>query len=123
MKTHDALIMYGLIGLSVLTSFLFISYGMNIIMSPMPARWLLIFAYVSVAYGMANIAILSVAWSSREPWACEVNMLVALCFLGVFLVNEVKSGFESGRELLIILALALVLLANWLTVKKVVARK
>jgi hypothetical protein len=123
MKTHDALIMYGLIGLSVLTSFLFISYGMNIIMSPMPARWLLIFSYVSFAYGMANIAILSVAWSSRERWACEVNMLVALCFLGVFLVNEVKSGFESGRELLIILALALVLLANWLTVKKVVARK
>lgn len=122
MKKHDTLIMYGLIVLSVLTSFLFIYYGMNIIMSPMPARWILTFAYVTTAYGMANIAILSIAWSSRERWACDVNMLIALCFLGVFLVNTVKSGFNSGLEVFGALALALVLLANWFAVKKVVSR-
>lgn len=122
MKKHDTLIMYGLVVLSVLTSFLFISYGVNIIMSPMPARWLLTFAYVTTAYGMANIAVLSIAWSSRERWACEVNKLIALCYLGVFLVNTVKTGFNSGLEMVGILALALVLLANWFAVKKVVSR-
>jgi len=122
MKKHDTLIMYGLIVLSVLTSFLFISYGMNIIMSPMPARWILTFAYVTTAYGMANIAILSIAWSSRERRACQVNMLIALCYLGVFLVDTVKGGFNSGLEVFGILALALVLLINWFAVKKVVLR-
>jgi hypothetical protein len=121
MKKHDSMILAGLIVFSVLTSFMFVSYGMNVALSPMPARWLLIFSYVTIAYGLANIAVLSIAWSSRERWACEINKLIALCYLGMFLVNMVKTGFNA-RMLVFFLAVALVLAVNWFAVKKVVSR-
>lgn len=121
MKKHDSMILAGLIVFSVLTSFMFVSYGMNVVLSPMPARWLLIFSYVTIAYGLANIAVLSIAWSSRERWACEVNKLIALCYLGMFLVNIIKTGI-SAQVLVFFLAVALVLAVNWFAVKKVVNR-
>jgi len=121
MVKHDKLILVGLFIFSALTSFLFVMYGMNIAMSPVQVRWMLIFSYVTMAYGLANIAILSLAWSSRERWACDVNMLIALCYGGVMLVNVVKTGL-GGRTLVIVLAVAVVLAVNWFTVKKVVTR-
>lgn len=122
MKKHDKILMFGLLLLSVLTSFLFVSYGVNIIMGERPFAAQLTFAYVTAAYGLANVAILSLAWNTRQAWAPLANKFIALCYLGAFIIDTVNSGFKSGLEIIGILALALVLLANWLAVKKVVER-
>jgi hypothetical protein len=122
MKKHDTIIMFGMIAFSALTSFLFVSYGINIIMSPSPPAWAMTFAYVTTAYGLANIAILSISWSSRQPWAVVANKFIALCYLGAYIMDTVKDGLKSSLEVVGILALAMVLLTNWLAVKKVVTR-
>ncbi len=112
--------MIGLIALSVLTSFLFILYGMNVIMSDKTA--IMTFAYVTTAYGLANIAILSIAWSSCEPWANGASKFIALCYLGVFIMDMINAGMKSGLGAVGILVLVLVLSLNWFTVKMVVER-
>ena len=96
MKKHNPLLMIGLISLSILSSFLFILYGMNIIMSEKVAGGVVVFAYVSIAYGLANVAILSIAWSSREAWATGANKFIALCYLGVFVMDTINAGLKSG---------------------------
>jgi hypothetical protein len=122
MTKHDTIFLIGLILLSILTSFMFIFYGMGQIMAHDVPETPRTFAYVTAAYGLANIAILSIAWSSREPWSVAVNKLVALCFVGVFIMNRFMTGFQFV-DLASILALTGVLTLNVLAVKKVVARR
>lgn len=122
MKKHDVIFLVGLIVISVLTSFVFISYGMSIIMSAKPAQGALVFAYVTSAYGLANIAILSIAWSSREAWSNGASKFIAMCYLGVFIMDLVNTGMKSAFGVVGILVLVVVLFANCFTVKKVVER-
>ena len=122
MKQHDTILMYGLSGISVISSFLFILYGMNIIMSETAAHGIMVFAYVTTAYGLANVTILSLAWSSRESWAEVANKFIALCFLGVFMMDMVNAGMKSRLGVVGILFVALIMLANWFAVKKVITR-
>ncbi len=122
MKTHDILFLTGLIVLSVLTSFIFISYGMSIVMADSPARGLMVFAYVTIAYGLANVAILSVAWSSRDAWSNGASKFIAMCFFGVFIMETMNAGMKSPLGVVGILVLVLVLWANCFAVKKVVER-
>jgi hypothetical protein len=122
MKKHDTILMYGLIVLSVLSSFLLILYGMSIIMSERPAQAAELFAYVTTGYGLANIAILSIAWSSREAWANVASKFISLCYLGVFVMDMINAGMKSAIGAAGILVLALILAANWLAIKKVVER-
>jgi hypothetical protein len=122
MKKQDMLFLLGLIVLSVLTSFMFISYGMGIIMAKSAAQQFLTFAYVTVAYGLANVAILSIAWSSREAWSIGASKFIAMCFFGVFVLETMNAGMKSPVGAVGILLLVLVLWANGLAVKKVVER-
>jgi hypothetical protein len=122
MKRQEGLLLAGFVILSVLTSFAFIFYSMGVITGGSASRWLVVFAYVTGGYGLGNIAVLSVAWNTREKWALEVHKLIALCYLGVFTMDALKAGFRSGYEIFGILVLALVLWANWLAVKKVIQR-
>lgn len=122
MKTQDLLFLTGLIVLSVLTSFIFISYGMSIVMADSPARGLMVFAYVTIAYGLANVAILSVAWSSRDAWSNGASKFIAMCFFGVFIMETMNAGMKSPLGVVGILVLVLVLWANCFAVKKVVER-
>ena len=122
MKKHNPLLMVGLISLSILSSFLFILYGMNIIMSEKEAGGVVVFAYVSIAYGLANVAILSIAWSSREPWAVGASKFISLCFLGVFVMDTINAGIKSGLGAVGIVVLALALCANWFAIKMVIER-
>ncbi len=110
MTKHDTIFLIGLIILSILTSFMFIFYGMGIIMAHSVAGSAMIFAYVATAYGLANIAILSIAWSSRDAWSGAVSKLVALCFLGVFIMNRFMAGFQLV-DLASLVGLAVVLVA------------
>lgn len=122
MTKHDSIFLTGLILLSILTSFMFIFYGMGIIMSHGVAGPVMTFAYVTTAYGLANMAILSIAWTSRDASAGAVSKLVALCFLGVFIMNRFMAGFHL-IDIASVLALALMLALNFFAVKKVVERR
>ena len=122
MKKHDIIFLIGLVVLSTLTSFMFILYGMSIIMSDKAAHGPTIFAYVTTAYGLANVAILSIAWSSREAWSNGAIKFVAMCFLGVFVMDTINAGMKSSLGVVGILVLALALLVNCFAVKKVVER-
>ena len=122
MKQHETILMFGLMGLSVISSFLLISYGMGVILSDQAAHGVVVFAYVTTGHGMANVAILSVAWTTRAAWAIVASKLISLCFLGVFVMDMINSNMKTGLGAAGILVLALVLCANWLAVKKVVER-
>jgi putative effector of murein hydrolase LrgA (UPF0299 family) len=123
MLKHNAIFVVGLIVLSVLTSFLFISYGMSIIMAETAARKILIFAYVTTSYGLANVAILSVAWSSRNPWSNGASRFIAMCYFGVFVMDAMNAEMKSPLGVVGILVLVLVLCVNCFAVKKVIERE
>jgi len=122
MKPQDKFFLVGLIVLSVLTSFMFINYGVGVISGGEAPRWVYNFAVVTAGYGLGNIAILSLAWNTREPWAIAVSKLISLCYLGAFTIDAINAGFSSGVEVVGILLLSLVLWLNWFTIKKVVGR-
>jgi len=122
MKKHDIIFLLGLIVLSILTSFTFISYGMSIILADKTAQGPMVFAYVTTAYGLANVAILSIAWSSRESWSNGASKFIAMCYLGVFVMDTINAGMESALGVVGILVLVLVLFVNCFTVKKIVER-
>ena len=122
MNKNNPMLMIGLISLSILLSFLFVLYGLNIIMSDEAAHGITIFAYVTISYGLANIAILSIAWSNREAWATGASKFISLCFLGVFIMDMINAGMKSAVGVVGILALALALCINWFAVKTVIER-
>ena len=122
MKKHDIIFLVGLVVLSALTSFVFISYGLNIILSDKVSRGPQVFAYVTTSYGLANIAILSIAWNSREVWSNTASKFIAMCFFAVFIMDTINAGMKSPLGVVGILVLALILVLNCFTVKKVVDR-
>jgi hypothetical protein len=122
MTRHDTFYLIGLIILSVLTSFMFIFYGLGIITSQSATRPAEIFAYVTCAYGLANIAILSIAWNSREGRSVAVSKLVALCFLGVYIMNRFMAGLQL-TDFAGVVIVAVVLWFNFFAIRKVVERR
>jgi hypothetical protein len=122
MKRQEGILLAMFAILSVLTSFAFIFCSVGVITGGSASRWMVVFAYVTGGYGLGNIAVLSAAWNTRAKWAPEVHKLIALCYLGVFIMDVVKAGFNSGYEVFGILVLAFVLWTNWLAVKKVIQR-
>ncbi|MDT8441102.1 MAG: hypothetical protein RQ723_05545 [Desulfuromonadales bacterium] len=119
---HDAILRLLAIILSLLTSFALVFYGLNLINSPHAGLHLSTFAYVTIAYGLGNVAILSLAWNSRIAAALPVHRLIAFCYFGIFAFDRFKGGFTSGRDLLILLVLAAVLYSNGVAVQKVIER-
>lgn len=122
MNNRDYVLMIGLIAITVLTSFFLTFYGVNVVMSGTAPGSTLTFSYVTIAYGLASLAILSLAWSSREAWCVTVIKLFALCYLGVVIMDTFREGLQGIPEIIRVLALTVVLFANWLAVKKVVER-
>ena len=122
MNNRDYVLMIGLIACTVLTSFFLTFYGVNVVMSGAAPGSSLTFSYVTIAYGLGSLAILSLAWSSREVWCVMVIKLFALCYLGVVLMDILRDGLQGVEEIILVLPLAVVLGANWLAVKKVVER-
>jgi hypothetical protein len=122
MKRQEGVLLAMFVILSVLTSFAFIFYSVGVITGGSASRWMTVFAYVTGGYGLGNIAVLSAAWNTRAEWAPAAHKLIALCFLGVFIMDVVRAGLSSGYEIFGILVLAFVLWTNWLAVKKVIRR-
>jgi len=122
MNNRDYILMIGLIALTVLTSFFMTYNGVSTVMSGIATGSTLTFSYVTIAYGLGSLAVLSLAWSSREAWSVTVIKLFALCYFGVVVMDTFRDGLLVGLDIIRILALAVVLCVNWLAVKKVVER-
>jgi hypothetical protein len=119
---HDYVIMVGLIALNVLSSFLFTLYGMNVVMSGQAPGSVTVFAYVCIAYGLGSLAVLSLAWSSREVWAVTAIKLFGFCFVGVCVIDFFRKGVQDTLGVAAIIIVVIAASANWLAVKKVVER-
>jgi hypothetical protein len=124
MQILEKLPVYGFALFSLITSFLFVFYAVNVHFSPDASEWLKTFSYVVGGYGLFNLYILSWAWRSRVGWAPKANLVIAACLFGVFSMETVRDGIhdlasESGT----IVGLAAVLLINWYAVKKLVSRQ
>ena len=122
MNNLDYVLMIGLIACTVLTSFFLTFYGVNVVMSEAAPGGNQTFSYVTIAYGLGSLAILSLAWSSREAWCVKVIKLFALCYLGVVVMEMFRDGLQGVSEIVPLLALAAALCVNWLAIKKVVER-
>lgn len=124
MLTNDKLLTYGFVAFSVISSFLFVFYAVNVNSNPASSDWLKIFAYVAGGYGLFNIYILSWAWRSRAAWANTAELVIAACFLGVFTMDSLKDGLQRpGAELGSLIGLAAILWINWQAVKKASSRE
>jgi len=123
MNNRDYVLMISLIALTVLSSFFLTYYGVNIVMSGTAPGSTLTFSYITIAYGLGSLAVLSLAWSSREAWSVTVIKLFAFCYLGVVVMDTFRDGLQGGLEVIRILVLAVILCGNWLAVKKVVERE
>ena len=119
---HEQIIMYGLVALNFFSSFLFTFYGMNIVLSGVSANAAQVFAYVAIAYGLGSLAVLSIAWSSREAWSVTASKLFGLCFVGVCIMDFVRNGMQGNYGFAGVIFVAVIVSANWLAVKKVVER-
>lgn len=122
MNRQESIFLKGLSVFSGLISFVFIYYAVGVLTTDHAPEWTRVFAYVAAGYGLGNIYILSWAWRSSGTGPAWANKLIALCFLGAFIMETVKAGTESGLEYVGVLGVACVLWLNWLAVKKITQR-
>lgn len=121
-KLHETILRALFILLSVASSFALVFYGISLLSGSDTGLHLSTFAYVTMAYGLGNIAILSLAWRSRPQHATTVYQLIALCYFGVFVIDTLRGGLESSTEIVGLLLLAAVLCSNGIAISKVVDR-
>lgn len=122
MSKQDTILTTGFAVFSVISSFLFVFYGVGGITSQTFSPRLQLFAYVTAGYGLMNVYILSTAWRSRAAWTVVAGKLISLCFLGVFIMDLVRYGVENSKDLVAAPVVAVVLAINWFAIKKLVQR-
>ncbi len=124
MKSQDKILLYGFTAFSVIISFLFVFYAVTVNFSSDASQWLKTFSYVAGGYGLFNIYILSWAWRTQAELASKIDLVIAACFFGVFIMDTVREGFSGGMTTIGgIIGLAIVLLINWFAVKKACQRE
>lgn len=123
MTSTEKFQLYGLMLFSVISSFIFVFYTVNVYFSDTATTWLKGFAYVTGGYGLLNIYVLSWAWNSRSEWSVKADIMLAGCFLGVFIMNALRDSFYGGLTgVAAVIVLAVVLYINVQAVKKVCGR-
>jgi len=117
MSKQDKILRIGYALFSAITSFVLVFYTVSVLGSESASEWLKAFAYVAGGYGMMNIYILSWAWRSRPSWAPSANLVIAVCFFGVVIMDLIRDGLKDGTQMIGVLGLAVVLGINWFAVK------
>ena len=117
MNKPDNILRSGFALFSAVTSFLFVYYAVSVHTGGTTSEWLKSFAYVAGGYGLLNIYLLSWAWRSQASWTVSVNLVIAICFFGVVMMDLFREGLQSGMQMVGILGLGAVLAVNWLTIK------
>lgn len=122
MSKQNKVLIAGFALFSVITSFLFILYGMSGVTSPTATQRLQLFSYVTAGYGLMNIYILSTAWRSRLAWTEMASKLISFCFFGVLIMDLVRFGADGNRNFLVVPIVAVVLVINWFAIRKMLQR-
>ncbi|NOY12280.1 MAG: hypothetical protein GXP51_00865 [Deltaproteobacteria bacterium] len=117
MTKQNNLLRTGFALFSAVTSFIFVYYAVSIVTVGNTPEGLKFFAYVAGGYGLLNIYILSWAWRSQAGWTVSANMVIAVSFFGVVIMDLLRAGLQGSMQIVGILGLALVLAVNWFTVK------
>lgn len=124
MQSQEKLLTYGFALFSLIISFMFVFYAVIVHFSPDASQWLKIFAYVVGGYGLFNIYLLSWAWRSPVAWATKANMVIGICFFGVFTMETFRDGVQDlTTELATLICLAVILFINWYAIKKIILRR
>ena len=118
MNRQDNILRYGFSIFSVLTSFLFVYYAVSVIYGSHATQWLKMFAYVAGGYGLFNVYILSWAWRSQSAKAVTANLVIAVCFFGVVVMDLLRRGSVDGTQVGVLTGLLAILAINWFTIKK-----
>lgn len=123
MSKQDKILRSGFAIFSLITSFMFVFYAVNVFNGSNVTDWLKAFAYVVGGYGLINVYILSWAWRSQSCWASSANIIISFCFFGVVLMDRFRDGFQSSMQLVGVIGLACVLTVNWFAIKKICEQK
>jgi len=118
MAQQEKILRIGFAVFSLITSFLFVFYAVNVYSNPGASGWLKTFAYVAGGYGLMNVYILSWAWRCQSAWTRNANLIIACCLFGVVVMDTLRKGLQSSQQLLVLLGLAGILAINWLAIKK-----
>ncbi|MDT8442959.1 MAG: hypothetical protein RQ722_01610 [Desulfuromonadales bacterium] len=105
--------------LSAIVSLLFIAYGVSISSASEVSRWLEVFGYVSVLYGMISLAVLGCAHKYRALWCVTISQVSSVCYLIIYIL-AVSAGLETGLGLSGILLVALAVWVNWFAINAVI---
>lgn len=117
MSKPNTILRTGFALFSAITSFLLVYYAVSVINGESTTAWLKSFAYVAGGYGLLNTYILSWAWRNRSSWTISTNMVIAICFFGVVVMDLIRNGLQDRMQLIGIFALAAVLGVNWFAIK------
>ena len=118
MSTQENILRNGFAIFSAITSFIFVYYAVGVITAGTASESLKIFAYVAGGYGLFNMYILSWAWRTQASWAVSANLIVAACFFGVLVMDILRNGLQDSKQLGVLAGIAVVLVINWFTIKK-----
>ena len=118
MNSKDKVLRYGFALFSLASSFLLVFYAVSVYFGGTASAWLQIFAYVVGGYGLLNVYTLSWAWRSKSRAASQANLLIAACFLGIFIMDTLRSSAANPVGIAVICGLAAVLVINWLAVNR-----
>lgn len=105
--------------LSATVSLLFIFYGVSISSAGEVSRWLAVFGYVSVVYGLLSLAVLGGAYKYRASWCITISQVIAVCYLIIY-VLAVSAGLETGLGFSGILLVALAVWVTWFAINAVI---
>ena len=121
-QQHESVLRLLCVLLSLLSSFALVFYGISLVGSAAPGLHLSVFAYVTIAYGLGNVAILSLAWTTRVAGSSMAYQLLAFSYFGIFVVDTLKRGIDASNEVIGLLLLAAILYSNGMAIRKVVER-
>jgi hypothetical protein len=117
MAQQEKILRNGFALFSLITSFLFVYYAVTIYTSGDASESLKLFAYVAGGYGLMNTYILSWAWKAQTSWTLPANLVISVCFFGVFLMDILRNN-PQPTQFGVALGLAAVLAINWYTIRK-----
>ena len=104
---------------SVLFSLLFCSYGLSFLVPIDGTNMQMVFALLTILYGLLGLVILACAYQYRASWCVTAIMVSAVSYLVIY-VLALARGALTGLQLSGFYLLALALWCNWLAVVKLV---
>lgn len=106
--------------LSACGSFLFIFFGLTVVLSADTLSLGWFFAYLIIGCGALNFGILSWAWQNGGAGSLQAVKFLTSGFMVVFTVGSLGTKLLAGAQTIIIVGVGLTLMINWLAIRQIV---